>query len=163
MYLPYLNRISVNISYRSRIINQYHARHSYKKILQGCIPDSPIPPHPTPTLPYQTPTPQHHTNHPTMHHTPNRPPYPSPTHQNTKEPNVTSSPPLPTEGGSGTTLPYGGGHDVQHRHSKKNEISQPPDHYTIEPRSRCRGWTKGQPFPYPDKIAHYPRPLYHRT
>ena len=26
----------------------------------------------------------------------------------------------------------------------------PIDNYTIEPRSRCRGWTKGQPFPYPD-------------
>jgi hypothetical protein len=35
MYLPYLDCISVNISYESRIINQYRARHSYKKSLQG--------------------------------------------------------------------------------------------------------------------------------
>ena len=38
MYLPYLDCISVNISYQSRIISQYRARqHSYKKSLQSCI------------------------------------------------------------------------------------------------------------------------------
>ena len=31
MYLPYLECISVNISYLSRMISQYRARHSYKK------------------------------------------------------------------------------------------------------------------------------------
>ena len=33
MYLPYLECISVNISYLSRMISQYRARHSYKKSL----------------------------------------------------------------------------------------------------------------------------------
>ena len=37
MYLPYLDCISVNISYQSRIISQYRARHSYKKSLPNCI------------------------------------------------------------------------------------------------------------------------------
>ena len=37
MYLPYLECISVNISYLSRMISQYRARHSYKKSLQSCI------------------------------------------------------------------------------------------------------------------------------
>ena len=47
MYLPYLKCISVNISYESRIINQYHARHSYKKNLQGYITRRSAPPQPT--------------------------------------------------------------------------------------------------------------------
>ena len=47
MYLPYLRSISVNISYESRIINHYRARHSYKKSLQGCIEQHP--PYPPPT------------------------------------------------------------------------------------------------------------------
>ena len=38
MYLPYLKCISVNISYLSRMISQYRARHSYKKSLQSCTP-----------------------------------------------------------------------------------------------------------------------------
>ena len=37
MYLPYLECISENISYLSRMISQYRARHSYKKSLQSCI------------------------------------------------------------------------------------------------------------------------------
>ena len=35
MYLPYIECISVNISYLSRMISQYHARLSYKKVYKA--------------------------------------------------------------------------------------------------------------------------------
>ena len=102
MYLSYLACISVNISYQSRIISQYRARHSYKKSLQSCIT----------TITYVTTLP----------------------HRGRVGP-------PPSKGVAKTLNPTTG---------KENETSQPTAHYTIEPRSRCHGWTKWQPFPYPD-------------
>jgi hypothetical protein len=82
MYFPYLDCISANISHKSRMINQYRARHSYQKSLQGCIQ-------------YKLSMPYHLRHHP----------FP--------------------QGKSGTTLLYGGGHDVQHRHVAKK--TKPPN------------------------------------
>ena len=124
--VPYMPPL-VNISYQSRIISQYRARHSYKKSLQSCIPNiQPYPLSPHKTL--SSTSPPFPTggewDHPPLMRWPRRPP--------------------PT-------------------YSKRNETSQPIDNYTIETRSRCRGWTKGQPFPYPDKFAHSHRSRHYRT
>jgi hypothetical protein len=82
-------------------------------------------------------------DHPPLKGWPRRSTPPQPPHPHTRHHHLRHHP--SPQGESRTTPPYGGGHDVQHRHSKENETSQPNSIYTIELYRGVAVLTKGQP------------------
>ena len=98
------------------------------------------------------------------HPTPDKIPplYPTPMHQ-TNTTHVHQLTTLPYRGRVGPPPYKGGGNDVQHRHSKTPETSQPIDQATLSNRSRCRFFLSQRGVPNLDKFAHSNRPLYYQT